>query len=376
LRNRLLRLRPMRRLHANRLLFVPADCVIVPSARWKRGMTAIPRHTLPCLIGLIRSAMGAEFDAIAAAVDGTLSGDSEAIARHGERLWSRAADVLAQSNMPAEWAGMTDLGLADYLAIARPLSVLLGVACQIEALVQHGDNSERSVAAMRGCLAAAQSRIAALPEAADAALASACLALTITVCLERLPDSAPVLIAAGDLANRSETPAARQAADAAVDTLLAQAETGFAPDATPPPLAELQRLAELLDTLEQPGPAGRPARKTKVVALRRTLESHCRARLQHQIAGQFLPAAANLSQITAQETLLTLEDTARDLRRLEAVGRMTGGAAHYERALADTTVSFVSRATNARRVDLARLVEILQGPEAGLAVLEAGTMAG
>ena len=375
LRERLLRLRPTRRMNIDRLLFQPADRVIVPAVQWKRGMLAIPRHVLACLAELVRSELGPSFTELAADFDGTMSDDIDAILRHGRKLWTSAGDVLSHATMPPEWAGMTGLGLADFNATARPLAILLGVAARIEDMVQLGLDGERARSEIRICLAQAQASIAELPEAKDEAVANACLGLLIAVCLERLPDLQDPLIAAADQALRGERSQARLAADAALDRALMRAEASLTASDMPPTLAELSRLAELLNVLDQPGPAGRPSRKPTIAALRRNLEAHCRLRFQEELTNELLPGATMLSAITSSEALIGLEDAARDLRRLEAIGRITGGSAHYERALADSAAALPALAPGARAVDLARLIEILQGPEAGLAFLDAAAPA-
>ena len=371
LRARLQRLRPARMLHVGRLLFVPADCVIIPAASWRRGMVGVPRHVLTCLTSLVRNAMGAEYSALAARIVGTMSDDSESILLQGGDLWPRAATILAQAQMPPEWAGMTGLGLADFTLIVRPLAILLSEAVCIETLVQRGSSGESVERAMRRCLARAQTAIASLPEAADPALTKACLALLLAVCLDRLPDIEMALIAAGDLAKNNDSLAPRQAADAAIDAVLDQADVQLSQEHAGPALPDLLRLAELLETLEQPGPAGRPSRKPRVTALRRALNAHCRARFQGEYATHLLPGASLLVHTTPTDILTTLEDCARNMRRLEAVGRMLGGGVYFERAIADCAKSLPALAPQARRVDLARLVEILQGPEAALAMLDA-----
>jgi hypothetical protein len=66
-----------------------------------------------------------------------------------------------------------------------------------------------------------------------------------------------------------------------------------------------------------------------------------------------------------------LEATALELRRFEAAARPFGSVPHYERVLRDCARSLTDGAPeDANPVDVARLVEILQGPEAGLIWLQ------
>lgn len=70
-----------------------------------------------------------------------------------------------------------------------------------------------------------------------------------------------------------------------------------------------------------------------------------------------------------------IEGHARELRGLEDVGRKLGGGPAYDRtlrAMGGTLATLASRATRPdglRPVDLARLLEILAGPDAAAALL-------
>ena len=371
LRGRLQKIRPGRRLNATRLLFQPANGLIVSATLWRRGTLTLPRHALTCLARIVRDALGTEFDAIARATEGTMSDDPTALLRAGRLLWPRAGSIFARAPMPPEWPGMTGLGLADFIATIRPLAVLLGEAVCIEEIVQLGpDDEDFSRKTMRRCLARAMAVIGNLPERSDAAVAGRCLGMLLAVCLERLPDQEVPLLAAGDLTSRGRDPAPRIAADAAIDASLDHAQARLGDPSAALSMEEIGRLAHLLETLDQPGPAGRPGRKPRVATLRRALDSHCRSRFEAEIGTSLLPGVAGLGHANAAANLAALEEVARDLRRLEAVGRSLGSAAHFDRALSDCARALPGLATAARPVDLARVVEILQGPEAGLNVLE------
>jgi hypothetical protein len=138
-------------------------------------------------------------------------------------------------------------------------------------------------------------------------------------------------------------------------------------------VSDLTRAATLIRALEDPGPACRPSRKPRAAALRRALDAHCRDRFQIDLANRLLRQLPQLSVDTPDDVVADLEAAALDLRRLEAVGRALGVPAHYDRALAEAGGALLKLAhPEARRVDLARLSEILLGPEAGLAVLDGG----
>jgi hypothetical protein len=257
------------------------------------------------------------------------------------------------------------------------LAVLLGEAVAIEHMLllaptPHELSQNELAPKLRDCLARALVAMTRMPAPENTTLATRCIGLLLTVLLARMPAAEPLLVATGDFATRTADPIARLAADSAVDTMLDQAETRLAQADCSIGVGELTRVAALIDALETPGPACRPSRKPRAIALRRALDVHCRHRFEADLAGRLLMHIPQLSATATDESVLSLEDAALDLRRLEAVGRAFGGAAHYERALAEAGQAILKLAgPSASRVDLARLTEILLGPEAALAVLEA-----
>ncbi len=371
LRGRLTQLRPRRRLSLNRFLFLPADPVITPPSLWRRGALVIPRSALLCLGQLIRRELGPDEAGMAVAADGVQSDDCGAVLRLGRTIWPRAAAILAQAHMPPEWPGMTGLTTLDFLAVARPLSVLLAEGGAIEQMRQLGPAPEALGSPVRACLTRALDLVGRLPASESATLAGRCLGLLLSVLLARLPAAEALLVATGDAAARSGDPICRLAADSAVDNVLDRAETRLGQAGLALGVEELTRLATLLDALEYPGPACRPSRKLRAQALRRALDVHCRQRFQAEFAERLLSQLPQLGAATPDAVVGELEEAALDLRRLEAVGRAFGGTAHYERALAEGGQALLKAARpDISRADLARLTEILLGPEAALVVLD------
>ena len=70
LRPRLALLRPSRPLRWSRLLFMPLDPLIVPTARWQPGEPTIPRACLRLFGAMVRDGMGSDADAIASEIEG------------------------------------------------------------------------------------------------------------------------------------------------------------------------------------------------------------------------------------------------------------------------------------------------------------------
>jgi hypothetical protein len=372
LRGRMTQLRPLRRMNLTRLLFMPIDKVIAAQSQWRRGALAIPRGTLMCLGQLIGRELGDDAPALAEAIAGLRSDDRGQILRHGRTLWPRAATILAGAAMPPDWTAATGLGAPDFLAVARPLAVVLGEAAAIEQMLLEAGRDDPAPP-LRACLARALEAVARMRPPVDASLAGLCLGMLFAVLLARLPAAGPLLLATGDLAARNGDPIARLAADNAIDAAFDQTEARLAKQGGTLGAGELARIATLIDAVEQPGPASRPSRKPRAISLRRALDTHCRQRFQSDLAERLLARLPRLGAEAADAQVSEMEEAALELRRLETAGRAFGGAAHYERALAEGGQALLKQARpDARRIDLARLAEILQGPEAGLAVFDAG----
>jgi len=77
---------------------------------------------------------------------------------------------------------------------------------------------------------------------------------------------------------------------------------------------------------------------------------------------------APLTEAAAQGEMESLEEAARGLRRLELAGRQLGGEEHYDRMLR-TAARQIGEDGPGSLVERARLVEILAGSEAALALL-------
>lgn len=370
LRGRLLHIRPQRRMGFSRLLFTPANTMVVSATHWNRNSVTIPRTALRCLavqarahLGPIAAGIDARFDA---RIAGSTEEDRAMILREGQTLWHLAADYFRSAELPDDWTSQTGLAAADHTAIARPLATLLHVATTAEAFADRaGTGRAVSPTQIRDCLGDAAAWIGRTPSSLPP------IGMLVGVLLARLPRPEDVLVAAGDLAQAAADPSIRQASDLAIDVLLAGSTTALADQ---PDLSvvrqDLERLSVLLDTLEQPGPACRPARRSALAALRRDIDATCRQRFDAEIT-RCVQAARDDGESGATDVETTLlEGDMRRLRRLEATARAFGGGPSYDRAItaaAERLAHTSARAT--RACDIARLIEILDGPEAALAFL-------
>ncbi|WP_198372432.1 hypothetical protein, partial [Roseomonas rosulenta] len=133
-----------------------------------------------------------------------------------------------------------------------------------------------------------------------------------------------------------------------------------------------EEFAEALDDLEGSEVGRRPERRQRVAALRRTVGEACRSAFADSAAHHLLDPLAKAGARLDDAGIRAMEATARSLRRLEAAGRKLGGAAAYDAALRKVTDAFAALRgrPEANPADLARLTEILVGPEAALRLLD------
>lgn len=367
LRPRLRQIRPPRRMNITRLLFQPADPVITATTLWRRTTLALPRSALASLANQIRQAEPDLCGRIEADLDPSLSRDPDRLIAIGRPLWAASSRVLSHSAVAVDWSATTGLAAADYFNVARPLSAVLAEAATIELLValdpQTTSSHQRSIA-IRSCLSRSVNRLPAPAPGMDPNLPVRCLGMLICVLLARLPGAEAVLIAAQGVPDGAT---ARLAAESALDTALEHIDSTITRDAATLDARNLASCADLLETLDQSGPAGRPLRRKHIAELRRRLGETCRNRFTGLLNANLLPPSTGHA---AAPTGQAAEDVARELRQLEAVSRHFGTTAYYEQHLhkaAETLARIPVPAAN--RVALARVIEILQGPEAALALL-------
>ena len=341
LRPRLAMLRPPRPLSLVRLLFLPLDPLILPPSAWRPGAPGIPRVALRALAEVAAAGLGPEADALAAAIEGRTTQESEVVAAAGVRLWPQSAAVLAAAAAPPGWTEASGLHVAEFAPLASALGVLLAEGPALYRLAMPLVDPPASAEGERLLdLAAAAGP---LP-----------LAMMLALLLARLPQHGHLLQYADDLAARGSD-AGRMAPERALDFLLA----GVAAEAQSS-VDDLRRAALLLETLVTQS-LRRPARAAKLEQARRHLDDTCRT--------AFAATAASLAAPPHADAM-DPEATARQMRRLDAVGRRLGGAAFYDSTLKQTAEQ-LGRQPGLSRIARLRLAEILLGPDAALALLGA-----
>lgn len=358
LRQRLQTLRPPRPLRFARLLFHPFDPVIVPAPRWRPGHPAIPRTAITPVAEHVRTAMGGEAADIDRAIAGKTTADTATIVRLGRTLWPLAATIMAAPHVPGLWE-TTGLGDPAYPPLAGDIAAILAEApaldafCAEAALGLHGPGS----GALRSLLGRlAKARQSALP-------------MTMAMLLARAPDALRNLPAASAGAEAAAWQAAKSRATDAVLRQLdvdggteAQLASGSLADAG----SAAARIASMLAQLDESG--DRQRRDTARGLLQR-LDAGCKARFVAGLEGEFL---APLLTTAGRPPVRTLEAAARGLRMLETQGRRIGSARVYD-ALLEKAVEAIEKGTTADRIGPAgqiRLVEILAGPDAALALAD------
>jgi hypothetical protein len=348
------------------ILFAPLEPVMLPAPRWRRGQVGIPRTAIPPIAGRIGLALGAkraEFERMIAA-------DSrEPAARAiGRELWPLAAEIMASATAPADWTAATGARPADYADIAQVCAAAWRVAPVTETLLARPLPPGTSIAA---------SVRAAMAETAGA---DRLVAASMVAILLGRPGMSERLAAIGiDLLGGPVDAARRLAADQAIDFLLdgmdAMREIGGDVALA---AGELRRIGALLDAIELPGPAQRPSRRSRAEALRRKMDAAARARFDLDLSDGVLATAMlatpdatarhHLAQDAMAKDMAALESTMRGLKGYECAGRRIGGGESYERILRHAAGRIAALGA-APLVDRVRLVEILIGPEAALALL-------
>nr|WP_294555812.1 hypothetical protein [uncultured Rhodopila sp.] len=357
LRRRLAVLRPPRPLRFVRLMFHPLDPLIVPAGRWRADRHAIPRTALAPLAGCVRDAMPAEARAIEAAIYGRTTADTDLIATQGRLLWPDAGRVLMSAAPPASW-NETGLGEAIFASLARRTGALLAQMAGFDRLC--AETVQGLLPPRADALHAILRGIAETDQSA--------LAMMVKLLLTRLPEAAALLMASQPDARGD---ALKAAADETVEKLLEQLarKEGAAAQIAAASLEEaggtVRRVAVLLRQLEDG--SVKPNRRAHLKAVRQALDAGCRTRFAAGLRDEVLAPLAGGSP-----DMRVLEAAGRDLRALETEARAAGGGGAYDLMLrqAADAVKALPAEVGPGRTDRIRLVEILAGSDAALAMLD------
>ena len=362
LRPQLRVLRPPRPLRFRRLIFTPLDPLIVPGARWLPGQDTIPRVVVTPIADLIHQLMGSDVRTIEAEIAGKSNSDTDLIARLGRSLWPKAARILATAKMPQSWQA-TKLNEAAWLALANIIAALLAQAASLDTVCAE---------TVDGLLPPRPEVITRMLGKTMAASPPA-LPMLIALMLTRLPQTVALIM---PKYLGPEAGAIHAALDQAADRLLRQledkngTETRIAAGTLADAGTEATQIVTLLDQLR----AGivSPRRREQMQAIRERLDASCKARFIAGLQDEVLTPMLHLGTGSNPAVIPAIETAARGLRILEMAARAVGSGGVYDRLLAEATEAVKADIMRDKLtlVDQVRLVEILKGSDAALAMLE------
>jgi hypothetical protein len=361
LRRRLRTLRPPRPLRLARLIFYPLDPLIEPASRWRPGQYTIPRSALMPMTELVSLVKGPAVAAIEAEIDGFTTADIEVISRLGRSLWPEAAAILADAGIPRAWDA-TELGDESFRSLTNTVAALLAEAATLD--IMRSEAATGLLPPPPELLKAMLSRVVGADEAA--------LPMMIALLLDCLPETGELLPA---LHAGSDAEAIHAAMDQAAELLMRQhvqedaIERRIAAGTLAEAGAAVGRIAALLKYLDTAN--GKPRRREWLRSVRQRLEVDCKARFASGLQDELLAPLLCLGVAPRQADIPALEAAARGLRVLETEGRVAGSGATYDLLLGRAAEVIKDNAMRDRltHTDQMRLIEILTGPDAALAML-------
>ncbi|HTZ69280.1 MAG TPA: hypothetical protein VMB71_01390 [Acetobacteraceae bacterium] len=345
LRPRLRHLRPPRPLRFARVLFTPLDPVIVSPAGWQAGAPLVPRSAIHPIATQVRQALPERYDEIQAVLGDDTLAEAVRLRTAGRKLWPDAARVLRSSPVPAEWRA-TGLPLGEYRLLADAIAICLDAAAVFDELDDPAIADDE-----------VEKRLATLMREGEKQGAAA-WGMVRALAMQRFPlAEAPRAAARGKVGREWQDAAATVAATnwAWIEADMESATLGDAAQAA----ENLHRQIMLLDVLGHDATQRQRAAAAKV-------------KLRESSARRF--AAAVKERVTlampdmAEDALDGLETEMRDLRLLDAETRRLGPAPGNDAALHGAAAAVTAR-EDITLMERARLVELLLGAEAGLAVL-------
>ena len=362
-----------------RVLAHPFEDLLVAPNAWRRGSLSVPRTAMPVAIALAAEALpeDARRDVSARLADATMD-DAEAVRSAGATIWPAAA---------ARFGAIEAAGLPPGLALpmrAADLRALLGGLG--ETLRLAGPLTELLSAAPRGTVPAWEQVEHALRDTAAeaAALSPECFARTALILMRRFIAAGPVVGLLREVGERAAGGGAERRLGAALDTFLAELP-GQLPDAgalalLPYPVQQAA-VAEAVAIVERAGQeigTWQPERRdnlrdaqTRLIALLRRRVPEClSAELLEPLARAAAEGPAGRSRADRIEELEAAARAAWAMvaaaRRLGAVDDLAIALRHAAEAVSALAASMPQGAPADRigRTDLARIIEILAGPDA------------
>jgi hypothetical protein len=354
-RPRLKQIKPSRSLQFTRLLFLPLDGAISDNRDWQKDDTRLPRCALPPIAEALRLAMGQEAQRIEASFQGKFFHDIAAVDRAGRPLWAAAARLASDMKPGPRWerSGLRPDDFAPLVELAAGVWRHAGPIWAAMQLAGWGPPDD----AVRAALA---------PMADEASPA-----FTMALATLMLKATSPGQVAR-EAARLSDK--AASIADTAVDEWLERARVQLPGEDLIAAASFAEAFGRAFQDLENAPSTRNPRRGARLVQLRQEAEVTCRLAYEDGLETQILRQLPSLCAAATPELILAVEGQARALRRIESIGRRYGLDHGYDGA-ARRIAAALEPARRAlepggmTRLDLARLAEILLGPEAALAYL-------
>lgn len=350
-RPRLRRLRPPRPIALPRLLFLPLDGAIADARSWKRQDGTLPRSALMPLSEAVREAIGDVAEDIEARIAGHSFANLPVVAAAGLRLWRAAAEATLAP--PPSWAG-TGLAATDFRHCVDLATGVWRHATPLwTALVAAREGPPETL--VKAALADAANEPPMVVEAMLATLL--------------MKAAKPGSVAAAAAAAKVGTAGM---AEKMLDRWIEDCQ----PDITaadPRGAARIaEEFAEAIADLDTSPAARQPERRQRIAALRQQADEACRVAFTEATKQALLVPLSNPGQPLDDTAIQALEAAARSLKRLEQAGRCLGSGTAYDAAVRRITEAFrvLRAAPGANIADLARLTEIIAGPEAAMRLFE------
>jgi hypothetical protein len=354
-RPRLRQIKPARSLQFTRLLFLPLDGAISDNRHWQKNDATLPRASLPAIAEALRMAMGPEAERIEASFKGKFFHDIAATDRAGRSLWA-AAERLAPELKPGPRWQRTGLSEDDFGSLVQLAAGIWRHAGPLWAAIQLAGWGPPDEAV----------RAALCPLAGED---SPAFGMALATLMQKATSPGQVAREAARLSEK-----AGSIADAAVDDWLEKARVHLPGEDLVTAASFAEAFGRAFKDLENAPATRNPRRGARLVKLRQEAEFTCRLAYEEGLETHILRQLPDLCTDASPELIMAVEAQARALRRIETIGRRYGLDHGYDGA-ATRILAALEAAKQAlepggmTRLDLARLAEILLGPETALTFL-------
>ncbi|MCA3414224.1 MAG: hypothetical protein INF84_06445 [Roseomonas sp.] len=354
-RPRLRQIRPSRSLQFTRLLFLPLDGAISDNRDWQKGDARLPRSALPAIAEAVRLAMGAEAERLEASFNGKFFHDAAAVDHAGRLLWGAAARLAPDLKPGPRWE-RTGLRGDDFMPLVQLAAGLWQHAGPLWAAIQLAGWGPPDEAV----------RAALSPMAGEN---SPAFGMALATLMQKATSPGQVAREAARLSDKAGI-----IADAAVDDWLERARVQLPSEDLITAAGFAESFGRAFQDLENAPATRNPLRGARLVQLRQEAEVTCRLAYEEGLETHILRRLPNFCVSATPELILAMEAQARALRRIENIGRRYGTDHGYDGtgrrvAAALETARQALEPGGMTKLDLARLAEILLGPEAALGFL-------